>query len=86
MMPNCHLCRKPVENLDHQATDGSTAYICDVCFDRLTEGYRRLREQRTRELMRCDGCGALPGTGCSCPDNARAIHQGERAKAAREEA
>ncbi len=37
------------------------------------------------ERLRCPGCGAAFGAGCSCRDNARAIGRGEAAKCRAEE-
>lgn len=38
-----------------------------------------------RERLRCPGCGAAFGSGCSCRANARAIGRGEAAKCRAEE-
>jgi hypothetical protein len=37
------------------------------------------------ESLRCLGCGAVFGSGCSCRENARAIGRGEAAKCQAEE-
>lgn len=44
-----------------------------------------MMDNYTRELLRCEQCGAEWGAGCDCDSNRRAIGRGERAKAEREE-
>ena len=82
-LPLCQLCGDVVENLDHPGVPatpgGATDYVCDECFRRISSAGRQSE-------MRCDGCGAAFGAGCSCPENYLAIGRGERRKARREEA
>lgn len=85
-MPTCRLCGNECESKDHPGVprpDGTVDYCCDSCYEGLVDSARFL--DRTASL-RCDGCGAAWGAGCSCPDNLRAIAEGERAKAREEEA
>ncbi len=83
-MPLCHLCSDVVENLDHPGVPIEPGdpldYACDACFRRLLAD-----NVRRRAVLRCDGCGAAFGAGCSCPENRLAIGRGERRKAKLEE-
>jgi hypothetical protein len=87
MLPECLLCHVEVDNLDHPAapvvTGGAVEYACSTCFSRLMEMVGK--PERAVDLMRCDGCGAAWGAGCSCKRNARAIGRGERLKCESEE-
>lgn len=87
MLPDCLLCQVEVDTLDHPAAPvrpgGAVEYACSSCFSRLMEMVGK--PERAVDLMRCGGCGATWGGGCSCVANARAIGKGERRKCESEE-
>jgi hypothetical protein len=85
-MPDCLICGVQVENLAHPAAPlrpgDDVDYACEPCYSRLMEMVVRKPDP---ELLRCGGCGAAFGAGCSCRDNGRAIGRGEAAKCRAEE-
>jgi hypothetical protein len=76
------LCGVEVDTLAHPAApcnaEQKVDYACSPCFDRLMD--MTAPRRGASELLRCDGCGAAWGSGCSCKANARAIGRGERRK------
>jgi hypothetical protein len=86
-LPPCLICHGPVEGKDHPAapTKGVKRidYACNECFRNLFAPVPP--PPPPPESLRCGGCGAAWGGGCSCASNKLAIGRGERAKAMREE-
>lgn len=83
----CVVCKKSASEAESQdwypsaSGHGLRCPECHAAIRRAVDGDQRAILER----LRCPGCGAAWGSGCSCASNKLAIGRGERAKAEREE-